>query len=221
VVDVAIDTRRRIIDAARVRLLADGYAGLSTRKVAEEAGVPLSQLHYHFGSKGGLIIALFEMENEQRLARQTRMYAEDRPLWQRYEQACDFLEDDLESGYVRVLQELVAAGWSNPELGAAVRELLGGWTALLVEVAREAERRHGLLGPFTADEVATLVVSAFIGSEALLLLGFDRDSMPIRSALRRIGVLIREREEGADPPEGRQAPPRTSPTPADGSVVAG
>jgi len=196
-VDVAIDTRRRIIDAARVRLLADGYAGLSTRKVAEEAGVPLSQLHYHFGSKGGLIMALFEMENEQRLARQTRMYAEDRPLWQRYEQACDFLEDDLESGYVRVLQELVAAGWSNPELGAAVRELLGGWTALLVEVAREAERRHGSLGPFTADEVATLVVSAFIGSEALLLLGFDREAMPIRSALRRIGVLIREREEAA------------------------
>jgi AcrR family transcriptional regulator len=197
VVDVATDTRRRILDATRARILADGYAGLSTRKVAEEAGVPLSQLHYHFGSKGGLILALFEMENEERLARQTEMYAQSMPLWQRYEQACDFLEDDLESGYVRVLQELVAAGWSNPELGAAVRELLGGWTALLVEVAREAERRHGPLGPFTADEVATLVVSAFIGSEALLLLGFDRDSMPIRSALRRIGVLIREREEAA------------------------
>ena len=47
--DVAIDTRMRIIDAARIRLLADGYAGMSTRKVAEEAEVPLSQLHYHFG----------------------------------------------------------------------------------------------------------------------------------------------------------------------------
>ena len=41
-VDVATDTRRRILDAAKARLLADGYAGLSTRKVAEEAGVPLS-----------------------------------------------------------------------------------------------------------------------------------------------------------------------------------
>jgi AcrR family transcriptional regulator len=194
-VDVAIDTRTRIIDAARTRMLADGYAGLSTRKVAEEAGVPLSQLHYHFGSKGGLILALFAMENEQRLARQTRLYAEDRPLWQRYEQACDFLEDDLESGYVRVLQELVAAGWSNPEIGAAVRELIGGWIALLIEVAREAERRHGPLGPFTAEELGTLVANAFIGSEALLLLGFDRDALPIRSALRRIGVIIREREE--------------------------
>ena len=220
-VDVAADTRTRIIEAIRSRLLADGYAGLSTRKVAEEAGVPLSQLHYHFGSKGGLILALFAMENEERLARQTRMYAQDRPLWQRYEQACDFLEDDLESGYVRVLQELVAAGWSNPEIGVAVRELLGGWIALLVEVALEAERRHGPLGPFTAEELGTLVASAFFGSEALLLLGFERDALPLRSALRRLGVVIREREEGAEAAVGQQAPSRIRPSHADGSVVAG
>jgi AcrR family transcriptional regulator len=192
----ALDTHTLILDAARSRLLADGYAGLSTRKVAEEAAVPLSQLHYHFGSKQGLILALFEEENRRRLDRQRSMYAEDLPLWQRYERACDFLEDDLDSGYVRVLQEMLAAGWSNAELGAAVRELLGGWVALLAEVTRETERRHGPLGPFTAEEVATLVASAFFGSEELLLLGFDRELLPIRSALRRVGVLIRDLEEG-------------------------
>ena len=74
----------------------------------------MSQLHYHFGSKQGLILALFEEENQRRLARQRDMYGEDRPLWQRYERACDFLEDDLDSGYVRVLQEMIAAGWSDP-----------------------------------------------------------------------------------------------------------
>ena len=188
-------TSQVILDAARTRLLADGYAGLSTRKVAQEAGVPLSQVHYHFGSKGGMVLALLRAENERRLARQTEMYGEDVPLWRRYERACDFLEDDLESGYVRVLQELVAAGLSNQEIGAAVRELFGGWIALLIEVAREAEHRHGPLGPFTAEEVGTLIASAFFGSEALLLLGFERDALPIRSALRRIGVVIREREE--------------------------
>lgn len=191
------DTRTLILDAARSRLLADGYAGLSTRKVAEEAGVPLSQLHYHFGSKQGLILALFEEENQRRLARQQRLYAEDAPLWQRYERACDYLEDDLDSGYVRVLQEMIAAGWSNKELGVAVRELLEGWFALLADVARETERRHGPLGPFTVQETATLIGTAFIGSESLLLLGFDRDVLPIRSALRRIGVLIRQLEEGS------------------------
>jgi AcrR family transcriptional regulator len=200
VVDTVLDTRSRILEAARRRLLIDGFLGLSTRKVADEAEVPLSQLHYHFGSKGGLVLALFEEENKRRLDRQTRMYAEDAPLWQRYERACDFLEDDLESGYVRVLQEMIAAGWSNEQVGDAVRELVGGWFQLLVDVAREAEGRHGPLGPFTADEVAALITTSFIGSEALLLLGFDRQVMPIRSALRRIGVVIRALEEGAGTP---------------------
>jgi hypothetical protein len=125
------------------------------------------------------------------------MYAADAPLWLRYEQACDFLEDDLESGYVRVLQEMIAAGWSNAQIGDAVRELLNGWYALLVEVARQAERRYGRLGPFTAEEVASLIGTSFIGSEALLLLGFERQDLPIRSALRRIGVIIRQLEEGS------------------------
>ena len=188
-------TRGTILEAARERLLADGYANLSTRKVAAEAGVPLSQVHYHFGSKQGLILALLEMENRQRLERQQEMYSADAPLWQRYEQACDFLEDDLESGYVRVLQEMIAAGWSEPAVGAAVRELLLGWYQLLTEVMRRAESEHGPLGPFTAEELATLIANCFIGSEAALLLGFDRQTLPIRSALRRVGAVLRAWEE--------------------------
>ncbi len=195
--DVGAVTRTAILDAARRRLLADGHRGLSTRKVAEAAEVPLSQLHYYFGSKQGLLLALLAEENERRVHRQTRMYAGDRPLWERYEQACDFLEDDLDSGYVRVLQEMIAEGWANEQIAEAVRALIGSWYDLLTEVATEAETRFGPLGPFTAREMATLVGNAFIGSEALILLGFDRDQLPIRAALRRVGVLIRHLEQGA------------------------
>src|SRR3954449_11577053 len=165
-------TSQLILDAARTRLLADGYARLSTRKVANEAGVPLSQVHYHFGSKGGMVLALLDAENRRRLARQATMYAEDAALWRRYEQACDFLEDDLESGYVRVLQEMIAAGWSNPEIAEAARRIVAGWYELLTEVATEAAERLGGLGPFTPQEIAALIGNVFIGSEALLLLGF-------------------------------------------------
>lgn len=199
--DSISDTRAAILEAARVRLLADGHAALSTRRVADTAGVPLSQLHYHFGSKQGLLVAVLAEENRRRLERQTQMYASDRPLWQRYEQACDYLEDDLASGYVRVLQEMIATGWANPEIGAQVRRLLQGWFDLLIEVARQAEARHGSLGPFTAEEVATLIGAAFLGAEALILLGFDRSELSIRSALRRVGVVIRQLEgrDGASP----------------------
>ena len=188
-------TREAIVEAARARLLADGHARLSTRKVADHAGVPVSQLHYHFGSKQGLLLAVLEAENRRLLDRQSRMYSAERPLWQRYEQACDFLEEDLDSGYVRVLQEMIAEGWANPDVGAAVRDLLRGWFSLLTDVAAEAEARFGALGPFTAAEVATLIGTVFVGAEAMILLGFDRDDLPLRSSLRRVGVLIRNLEE--------------------------
>ena len=194
-----------ILDAARTCLFSDGFAGLSTRKIAQTAGVPLSQVHYHFGSKQGMVLALLEAENRRRLDRQASMYAQEAPLWRRYEQACDFLEDDLESGYVRVLQEMIAAGWSTPEIGAATREMLTGWYELLNDVATEAAASFGGLGPFSPAEAAALIVNAFIGAEALLLLGFDRHQMPIRASLRRVGELIRAAEErsGGDGHRGR------------------
>jgi AcrR family transcriptional regulator len=195
-------TATTILAAARDCLLLDGYAGLSTRKVAQQAGVPLSQVHYHFGSKGGMVLELLRVENRRRLERQDTMYSQELPLWRRYEQACDFLENDLETGYVRVLQEMIAAGWSTPELAEAAREILFGWYELLTKVATEAAQRFGGLGPFEPAEVATLIGNAFIGSESLLLLGFDRQKLPIRASLRRVAQLIRSLEEGASAAHG-------------------
>ena len=52
------ETVTQIRDAARACLLSDGYAAMTTRMVAANAGVPLSQIHYHFGSKEEMILQL-------------------------------------------------------------------------------------------------------------------------------------------------------------------
>jgi AcrR family transcriptional regulator len=188
-------TSLRIIEAARTCLLSDGYAALSTRRVAEAAGVPLSQIHYHFRSKQGVILALLDHENRQLVARQRTMYGSDTPLWKRYEQACDFLDDDLESGYVRVLQEMIAAGWSDRDVARRVLELLQAWFEVLREVSREAERRFGALGPLRADDVAMLIGLSFLGGEAVILLGGGDWAAEVRAGLRSVGSLIRRFEE--------------------------
>ena len=185
-------TRASILDAARATLLADGYANLSTRRVADAAGVPLSQIHYHFGSKQQLILAVLGAENARLLERQRRMYEGPEPLWRHWEMACDYLEEDLASGYVRVLQEMIAAGWSDAAVASAVRELLGGWYGLLADVARSEAERLGGLGPFTPEEVSMLMGLPFMGAEAAILLGMDEREFPARSALRKIGALIRD-----------------------------
>ena len=188
-------TRASILDAAKQALLESGYSGLSTRKIAVAAGVPLSQIHYHFGSKQGLVLEVLAEENRKLIDRQKSMYSQDMPLWKQWEQACDFLDDDMESGYVRVLQEMVAAGWSNPEIAMAVKEMLREWFAVLSDVAERTAHRIGGLGPFTAAEGAVLAGAPFLGVEAMLLLGFSDDEVPSRSALRKFGEVIRAMEE--------------------------
>jgi AcrR family transcriptional regulator len=195
------DTRLRILTAAKGALLDVGYANLSTRGIAEAAGVPLSQIHYHFGSKQNLMLAVLESENRLRLARQGEMYNADLPLWKQWVQACDFFDDDLESGYVRVLMEMTAAGWSNPEIAAAVSAEVRGWFDLLADVGQRAKQRFGSLSPFTPEELAALAGLPFIGAEALILVGLDESKIAARSALRKVGELLRLLEE---PPKPRR-----------------
>jgi AcrR family transcriptional regulator len=189
-------TVTRILEAARASLLADGYAALSTRRVAELAGVPLSQIHYHFGGKQGLVLQLLDHENSRLVERQRRMYGTETPLWKRYAQACDVLEEDLASGYVRVLQEMIAAGWSDPELARQVLAMLRSWFEVLQEVAREAQARFGSLGPFSPADVAGLIGLAFLGGEAVMLLGEPEWGRQCRAWLRSVGAMIRRLEEG-------------------------
>lgn len=185
------ETRLSILAAARERLLADGYANLSTRAVADAAEVPLSQIHYHFGSKLQLILAVLAAENERLLERQRSMFDAPEPLWVRWEHACDFLETDVASGYVRILQEMIAAGWSDAEVAASVREMVGGWYRLLAEVARREEEQGADLYGFTPEEVAALMATPFLGAEELILLGVTEERLPVHSALRKVGAILR------------------------------
>ena len=184
-------TAQQILTAARQALLDTGFATLSTRKVAEAAGVPLSQIHYHFGSKEQMILAMLAAENDSLVRRQAEMFTLEVPLSVRWDLACDYLDDDLESGYVRVLQEMMAAGWSSPDVRAAVGDVLGGWFQVLTDVVDAAGAAGTDLGPFDSRELVALVAAAFLGAESMVLLGLDGDRLPLRSALRRVGDILR------------------------------
>ncbi|MGH8921391.1 MAG: TetR/AcrR family transcriptional regulator [Actinomycetes bacterium] len=173
----------RIIEAARARLLADGYAALSTRKVADQAGVPLSQIHYHFGGRRGLLLAMLDHEDRRLGERRRELDATAMPLSERCDQACNLLDNDLDSGSVRVLHEMLAAGWSDEAIAEQVLARLDGWRGLLVGVVGEQD-----------EGLAHLVGLALLGGEALLLLGDDRSGARVRSALRGIGNLLRTLE---------------------------
>jgi AcrR family transcriptional regulator len=192
------ETSAMLLEAAKKILRQKGYAGLSTRDVAASAGMPLSQIHYHFGSKQGMVLALFEYLNAQLLDRQNALFHDSTlKLSEQWDRACDYLDDDIASGYVRVLQELIAASWADAEVAKVVRAGLFSWFDLITELAHKADRELGCVGPFSVKEAAALVGTAFIGAESLYLLGAEKKGVPVRQALRRFGDLIRNAEKGA------------------------
>ena len=143
-----IETSTSLLEAAKKVLRHAGYAGLSTREVAAEAGVPLSQIHYHFGSKQNLVLQLFEYLNAQLLDRQNKLFGDPSlKLSEQWDRACDYLDEDIASGYVRVLQELIAVSWHDAEVAKVIRAGIMDWVDLIVGLAKAAEQKIGPLGP--------------------------------------------------------------------------
>ena len=188
--ELVLPTASRILHAVREVVVESGFAALSTRAVADRAGVPLSQIHYHFGSKEQMILATLREENDSLVTRQAEMFELDLPLAERWSLACDYLDDDVDSGYVRMLQEMMAVGWSSVEVRDAVDQVLAAWSGALTEVVEQGRVAGANFGSFEVAEIVALVMSAFLGAESLSLLGLDRDQLPIRRALRRVGDVL-------------------------------
>jgi AcrR family transcriptional regulator len=68
-----ITTKNRILDTAEKLFAAHGFAATSLRAIIKEAGVNTASVHYHFGSKEGLIEAVLQRRaapvNSERLER--------------------------------------------------------------------------------------------------------------------------------------------------------
>ena len=190
-------TKELILEAARESLREQGYSGTSIRAVAERAGVQLSLVHYHFGSKQSVLVAVLERENEKLLERQQALFTGPGPLSVKWRAACRFLEDDLESGYVRILWELWAAGLADEELAARWRDATAGWRRLMAEVFEEWSREVGLELPISATAVATLVANLFQGLEVEILAGISEDEAPHLEVLEAVAQLIERIEADA------------------------
>jgi AcrR family transcriptional regulator len=140
------------------------------RAVAQQAGVNQSLIHYHFGTKDRLMLAVLERMNQDLLKRQTEMYDSPTSFAEKWAAACRFYEQDLASGYVRLLMELTGLGFSNPAIGVEVRRIWGEWRALLTRVAGDALAHFGITA-VSADEVGAYLRCFWQGVELEMMLG--------------------------------------------------
>ena len=194
--------REAIVEAAGRCIIARGHAALSTRAVATEAGVNQSLIHYYFGTKERLMLAVLERMNQALLKRQAEMFESPGSFADKWAQACRFYEADLGSGYVRLLTELSALGVSNAAIGQEVRKLRAQWRALLVRVVGEA-LEHFAIRVVSAEVVTAYLVAFWYGMEMEMMLGLPENESHYSESLAAFERFLRwleaERAHGRRP----------------------
>jgi AcrR family transcriptional regulator len=93
-------TRTALLDAAAALMLDEGYAAVTTRRVAERAGVNNGLVSYYFGTMDGLFIELFRRGAEQSLARLRLALASPQPLWELWELTHDYTGNALTMEFI-------------------------------------------------------------------------------------------------------------------------
>jgi AcrR family transcriptional regulator len=82
-------TRAVLLDAAEKLMLEEGYAAVTSRRVAAAAGLKPQLVHYYFRTMDDLFLALFRRRAEHGLERQARAFESDQPLWAVWELSRD------------------------------------------------------------------------------------------------------------------------------------
>src|SRR5918996_858018 len=88
------ETEQALLDAAERLLVEVGAAGITTRRVAEEAGANHGLVHYYFGSVEQLLVRVLERFTERLIERQRELYAADVPFLEKWRTAMAYPQQD-------------------------------------------------------------------------------------------------------------------------------
>jgi AcrR family transcriptional regulator len=148
-------TEEAFLDAAERLLVEVGYAGITTRRLAEEAGANHGLVHYYFGSMENLLLRVLERFTGRLIARQRAMYATEQPFLEKWRTAMRYLDEDR--SYQKVWYELQALAWNRPELRAPVARVNEEWRGVLREALAGPRERYGIEMPL--DALVSLVIT--------------------------------------------------------------
>jgi AcrR family transcriptional regulator len=149
-----------LLDAAE-RLLVDvGYAGITTRRLAEEAGVNHGLVHYYFGSNENLLVRALERFTDRLISRQRELYAADVPFVEKWRTAMRYLVSE-DVSYEKVWLELQALSWNDAGLRERLARVNAEWRAVLTDAFAEPHRELGITMPL--DALVSLVITFNVG----------------------------------------------------------
>jgi len=111
-------TRKALLNAAEELLISNGVSGITTRKVADRAGVNQALVHYHFVTIEQLLLAVLERVSLSVKNRSEQMYSQESSFiagWFKEMEAK--ITTDFERGWGKVWLENMTLAANRPKIG--------------------------------------------------------------------------------------------------------
>ena len=160
-------TRARIVEAAIETLKRDGYAGTSARAIATTGGFNQALIFYHFGSVRDLLVAALDRTSAERMATYRAAAAGATNLVELTQVAGRVYREDLETGHVKVMVELIAGASADPALAPEIVARMQPWIGFAREEVELIGAGSPLAAMVPADDAAYAIVALFLGLELL------------------------------------------------------
>jgi AcrR family transcriptional regulator len=183
-----IEATDALLDAAEQLLIEIGYAAITTRKLAERAGVNHGLVHYYFGSMEDLLFRVVERFTDGLIERQRAMYAAPMPFIDKWRQAMRFLDEDADSGYHKVWFEMQALGWNDDAVRERLQQVHQRWIDVVTPAFESGIAELGVdRRRFPTKAIVSLVVTFNQGIMLERLSGVDSGH---RDLLRMVDRML-------------------------------
>jgi AcrR family transcriptional regulator len=145
-------TRTALLDAAESLMIEEGYAAVSSRRIARKAGLP-NAIHYYFETMDDLFIELFRRGASRSLARQEEVLASPQPLWAFWDLLLDRSNGDLNMEFIALANHRKAI---RSEIAESSRAFRRGQLTALANVVEASKSPTA----FRSPEAIVLLLSA-------------------------------------------------------------
>jgi AcrR family transcriptional regulator len=157
-------TRRRLLAASASLVVERGWGAVTTRAVAERAGVNQALVHYHFGSIDNLrresVIARL-MPAIQGIIEEL---LDDRPLPESIHRAMRLIDRfDLETENGVLMAEAMLQATRDPSVAEAMGGIMGSWSEMLGPRLVVAQERGVVRADIDADRLTPVMASFLDG----------------------------------------------------------
>lgn len=168
------ETRRRLVEAAIETLKEEGFAGASARAIGRRGDLNPALIFYHFGSVNDLLLAALDETSRRRMERYEEAVREVDDLSRLIGVAADIYREDLESGHITVLAEMIAGASSVPDLGPEIASRMEPWVQFAEAAIGRVLRDTPMGQALPVRDIAFAVVALYLGIELVTHLDGDR-----------------------------------------------